>query len=1347
VKYTTADSDEPEASNSDCGWVDNVEWVPTSTPTPPPTPKPTPPSPLPGPLSEALDTALSFTTGGSADWFGQTTTSYYGLEAAQSGAISHGQDSWVQTKVNGTGTISFYWKVSSEDKRDFLEFYIDGSLQDRISGSVDWQQKTYTIFDSGPHALEWRYVKDKGVDSGSDAGWVDKVEWVTPTYVLSEALDTALSFTTGGSADWFSQTTISYYGADAAQSGYILHSQDSWMRTMVGERGTVQFYWKVSSEGNYDFLEFYIDGWLQDRISGSVDWQQKTYTIAASGPHVLEWRYVKDGSTDSGSDAGWVDKVVWGTPNLVGRWEMDDNAANTIVVDSSANGYDGTAQRYTQDMHTAGVIDGAFNFNGISDYIDLQSVSFPSGNSPRSVCFWINAVASANNNYIFYYGRASVNNRFSIYRDRRDGKLKFSAYANDWDTGHVLSTGIWKHVVFTFDGTAMKLYIDGSFVAGTTDTYDTVLEKAYIGCHGDRLAFFEGMLDDLAVFDKALQEDEIEALYVRGETTPQPPASPLSEALDTTLSFTVSGSADWFAQTTTSYYGGDAAQSGNISGSQDSWMQTTVNERGTVKFYWKVSSEEDYDFLEFYIDGWLQDQISGSVDWQQKTYTINTSGLHTLEWRYVKDGSVDSGSDSGWVDKVEWVSSNLVGHWEMDDNAANTIVVDSSANGYNGTAQRYTQDMHTAGVIGGAFNFNGTGDYIDLYGVSLPSGNSPRSVCFWINAAASANNNYIFYYGRASVNNRFSIYRDGRDGKLKFSAYANDWDTGHVLSTGVWKYVAFTYDGSAIKLYIDGSFVASTTRTYDTVLDRAYIGCHGDLAAFFKGMLDDFAIFDKALSEGEIQALYVGGGITPQPPSDSLSEALDTGLSFITGGSADWFSQTMISYYGADAVQSGDISGSQDSWMQTTVNGEGTVSFYWKVSSEDDYDFLEFYIDGSLQDQISGSVDWRQETYVITTSGSHVLEWRYVKDGSTDSGSDSGWVDKVEWVPISVVPLPLPGSLSEALDTAFSFTTGGSADWFSQTTISYYGRDAAQSGDISHSQDSWIQTTVNEGGTVKFYWKVSSEDDYDFLEFYIDGWLQDQISGAVDWQQKTFTIDTPGSHTLEWRYVKDGSADFGSDSAWLDRVEWVPSNLVGHWEMDDNATNTRVVDSSGNGNNGTAQRNTRYMHTTGVIDGAFNFNGTSDYVDLRDVSLPSGNSPRSVCFWINAAAGTDSYYIFYYGRASVNNRFSIYRDRTGGRLKLSAYANDWDTGYVLSTGTWKHVAFTFDGSTIKLYVDGSFVASTTRTYDTVLDKAYIGCHGDLATFFEGTLDDFAIFDKALSEGEVEIFYARGGTAS
>lgn len=128
-------------------------------------------------LGEAVDkTSLTWTTGGNANWFGQTTTSYYGGDAAQSGAITHLQSTWIQTTVTGPADLGFYWKVSSEFFYDYLKFYIDGYLQTggSISGNVDWQKKTYKI-SSGIHTVKWVYTKDLSVSIGSDTGWLDKV--------------------------------------------------------------------------------------------------------------------------------------------------------------------------------------------------------------------------------------------------------------------------------------------------------------------------------------------------------------------------------------------------------------------------------------------------------------------------------------------------------------------------------------------------------------------------------------------------------------------------------------------------------------------------------------------------------------------------------------------------------------------------------------------------------------------------------------------------------------------------------------------------------------------------------------------------------------------------------------------------------------------------------------------------------------------------------------------------------------------------------------------------------------------------------------------------------------------
>ena len=129
-------------------------------------------------------------------------------------------------------------------------------------------------------------------------------------------------------------------------------------------------------------------------------------------------------------------------------------------------------------------------------------------------------------------------------------------------------------------------------------------------------------------------------------------ADSIGNALDcSSNSWTSGGASNWYAQNSTTHDGSDAVQSGAISHNQTSWMETAVNGPANISFWWKVSSESGYDYLKFYIDGDEQNSISGETSWAQKTYTL-TSGSHTLKWVYSKDGSVNNGSDCGWVDQV-----------------------------------------------------------------------------------------------------------------------------------------------------------------------------------------------------------------------------------------------------------------------------------------------------------------------------------------------------------------------------------------------------------------------------------------------------------------------------------------------------------------------------------------------------------------------------------------------------------------------------------------------------------------------------------------------------------------------
>jgi alpha-tubulin suppressor-like RCC1 family protein len=137
------------------------------------------------PLSEALDaTNLTWNSSGNAPWFGQADTTGDGKSAARSGAIGNGQQSILSTTAIGPGQLSFWWKVSSEQYFDALDFRIGTTTQAVISGEVGWEQRTFTI-PSGSQSLTWRYMKDPTYSAGQDAAWVDQVLFVPDPPVIA----------------------------------------------------------------------------------------------------------------------------------------------------------------------------------------------------------------------------------------------------------------------------------------------------------------------------------------------------------------------------------------------------------------------------------------------------------------------------------------------------------------------------------------------------------------------------------------------------------------------------------------------------------------------------------------------------------------------------------------------------------------------------------------------------------------------------------------------------------------------------------------------------------------------------------------------------------------------------------------------------------------------------------------------------------------------------------------------------------------------------------------------------------------------------------------------------------
>jgi len=142
--------------------------------------------------------------------------------------------------------------------------------------------------------------------------------------------------------------------------------------------------------------------------------------------------------------------------------------------------------------------------------------------------------------------------------------------------------------------------------------------------------------------------------------------------------------------------------------------------------------------------------------------------------------------------------------------------------------------------------------------------------------------------------------------------------------------------------------------------------------------------------------------------SDSVTFSLTVGLKvedFESGGFTNypwqmsgnqgWVIST-TAFEGSYAAKSGSISDNQSSSMSLTLTGlaAGTISFYYRVSSESGWDYLRFYVDNVQKGEWSGTVNWSLAEYPVG-DGDHTFRWTYSKDGSQSAGSDCGWVDYI----------------------------------------------------------------------------------------------------------------------------------------------------------------------------------------------------------------------------------------------------------------------------------------------------------------------------------------------------------------
>jgi outer membrane protein assembly factor BamB len=663
---------------------------------------------------------------------------------------------------------------------------------------------------------------------------------------------------------------------------------------------------------------------------------------------------------------------------LLGYWKLDDTASPS--VDSSGHGRDATWASTPSGSTTV----PALNFTdprslSIDSAADSASYTAPADSTLITVAAWVKATAAGGGNYqrilespayTFYINAAVLtapDNPMSLaFSSQRPTKGDFKSPSNS------LTYGTWYHVAATYDSSSTAnlpvMYINGVSQTITTFTAPSGAQSsnvgtAYIGnrAAGDR--YFNGLIDELRIYNRILSAAEINALYIGNQpatgvaiqtmTGAPAIAGDLVIASGTlavgTNNLTVGGS--WwnygglFTTGTSGVVTFNGSGSGNtIRSAGQVFQDLVVNGSGT----WTLGDRLEVDPAR------QLTMAAGTLDLSSftlRTGAVNRTGAVTItpsSSTVVLDPNASRTMDTGTFNnlKIEPVSSTeLVGYWKLDEGQGLTTR-DDSGGGMTGTLT--SGPLWTDSGLPGAITFEdpaaltfagATQQYVTTATLSAALQPSAVTVAAWYKATSvdtsgaevvSGSSRYIL---RMISNTQIQLVKQSAAGTwITLSATVSN------ALDGNWHHLAGVIAATGMTLYFDGASVASnadTSAIYYTSPGGLNIGRNPTSASYdFTGSIDDVRVYKTALSAAQIWSLANGTyptGLTSVPTLTVGYATTVTGTFAQDSGTLDTSSYTMsVSSTGSAAsVHSGTYTvGSTTSTFAggLTVKEDGTLA-------------------------------------------------------------------------------------------------------------------------------------------------------------------------------------------------------------------------------------------------------------------------------------------------------------------------------------------------------------------------------------------------------------------------------------